>query len=564
MKNVEIEDDQVGRDSDSNNEQASSKEDSDKNSTRHVVEECEMVAVISISGSGEDTLCFHVSYRKINLVESDMCSHWNSLIERTSLRPEFWKITRSERAQNTATSNGKPTAGICSLREQVEDILIAENWSEEKVEEWGADVEARVERFEHTVEMTSNAISALDFNREKVKVEREREEEEVRLRSRFEKEKRLEEMRLQFSEQYQSKQSEEKTLNTQKGGMKVELPKLSITKFNGIAIDWMRFWNQFSTEIDVAKISNVSKFTYLKELLDSKVDLLIDGLPFTPEVYELQNLTQEPTKQAMLTSEPRHVTYPVVVVKINGVDCRALLDTGVGSSYASATLINRIWVPASRVEQRKIEMMMHTTMRRIQVYNLKISNCDKDFELRTNVSKIGEVGELVAEYTRFGWTITSPGTELDLSDLYLTRSTDEDNDRLCSLDVFGIQDSPSSRSNSVYEDYKQQLDYDAVIKEYLDQGIVQMVSGNVRTTGKVFYIPHNIVVRDQAESTKATSSDGRALRDFQTEEDWPEDITTVPSTESETEVKKIKDAFASAFLEALMISCIDFPSRKQS
>eukprot|EP00795_Rhopilema_esculentum_P014825 gene14825-5942_t len=89
------------------------------------------------------------------------------------------------------------------------------------------------------------------------------------------------------------------------------------------------------------------------------------------------NQSREPTDQTMLTSETRHVTYPVVLVKINGVKCRALLDTGEGSSYASATLIDHIGVPASRVEQRKIEMMMHTTMRRIQVCNLKSATVTK-------------------------------------------------------------------------------------------------------------------------------------------------------------------------------------------
>ena len=33
-------------------------------------------------------------------------------------------------------------------------------------------------------------------------------------------------------------------------------------------------------------------------------------------------------------------------------------------------------------------MMMHTTMRKIQIYNLKISNCEEDFELCTDVSKV--------------------------------------------------------------------------------------------------------------------------------------------------------------------------------
>ena len=62
-----------------------------------------------------------------------------------------------------------------------------------------------------------------------------------------------------------------------------KLPKLKITKFEGTALDWFRFWNQFETEIDQVQISPISKFSYLKELLVPKVRLLIDGLPFTSE-----------------------------------------------------------------------------------------------------------------------------------------------------------------------------------------------------------------------------------------------------------------------------------------
>ena len=57
----------------------------------------------------------------------------------------------------------------------------------------------------------------------------------------------------------------------------VKLPKLKITKFEGTALDWFWFWNQFQTEIDQVQISPISKFSYLKELLVPKVRLLIDG-----------------------------------------------------------------------------------------------------------------------------------------------------------------------------------------------------------------------------------------------------------------------------------------------
>ena len=61
----------------------------------------------------------------------------------------------------------------------------------------------------------------------------------------------------------------------------VKFPKLKIKTFEGTTLDWFRFWNQFETEID--QVSPISKFSYLKELLVSKVRLLIDGLPFTFE-----------------------------------------------------------------------------------------------------------------------------------------------------------------------------------------------------------------------------------------------------------------------------------------
>ena len=47
--------------------------------------------------------------------------------------------------------------------------------------------------------------------------------------------------------------------------------------------------------------------------------------------------------EGLLTAHQRdklEVVYPVVLVKINRVKNRALLDTGAGSSYASAQLIN--------------------------------------------------------------------------------------------------------------------------------------------------------------------------------------------------------------------------------
>ena len=44
------------------------------------------------------------------------------------------------------------------------------------------------------------------------------------------------------------------------------------------------------------------------------------------------------------------VIYPVVVAKVNGITWRALLDTGAGSSYATAALVKRLGKQPSRTE----------------------------------------------------------------------------------------------------------------------------------------------------------------------------------------------------------------------
>ena len=45
--------------------------------------------------------------------------------------------------------------------------------------------------------------------------------------------------------------------------------------------------------------------------------------------------------------------FPVVVVKVNGLKCRALIDSGAGGSYASARLIKMLNGVKSRLNESK-------------------------------------------------------------------------------------------------------------------------------------------------------------------------------------------------------------------
>ena len=75
-----------------------------------------------------------------------------------------------------------------------------------------------------------------------------------------------------------------------------------------------------------------------------------------------------------------------------------------------------------------------------------------------SVPKIGETGQPVAELTKFGWIIMSPGKEpVDLTNVLLTQTSHVDYEELCRLDVLGLSDTPSNDQSSVHAEFKEQL-----------------------------------------------------------------------------------------------------------
>ena len=66
--------------------------------------------------------------------------------------------------------------------------------------------------------------------------------------------------------------------------IKAELPKLIMTRFSGTHNDWIKFWNQFEAEMDKSNWPSISKFSYLKEILEPKLCLLVDGLTFKTKI----------------------------------------------------------------------------------------------------------------------------------------------------------------------------------------------------------------------------------------------------------------------------------------
>ena len=220
--------------------------------------------------------------------------------------------------------------------------------------------------------------------------------------------------------------------------------------------------------------------------------------------------------RVMYQPNQRNVIYSVVVVEVEGVRCRALLDTGSGNSYVTSTLMTLIKNKPIRQEIKTIEMMLHTTTEKINIYDVSITDVNKKLTMSSEVScvdrpvlltlpnpryedviannpylegvtmddvdtkpmspvhmiletsdyvriktatpaKVGDDGKPVAGRTRLGWTIMSQGREINHSYLMLRRSAREDYMEFCSLDVLGLKDRPEGDQTTVLEEFNEQL-----------------------------------------------------------------------------------------------------------
>lgn len=66
----------------------------------------------------------------------------------------------------------------------------------------------------------------------------------------------------------------------------IKLQKYTISPFSGDYKNWLRFWNQFTVEVDGSLLSEISKFNYLLELVKGKPKDDILGLPHTGDGYK--------------------------------------------------------------------------------------------------------------------------------------------------------------------------------------------------------------------------------------------------------------------------------------
>ena len=100
-------------------------------------------------------------------------------------------------------------------------------------------------------------------------------------------------------------------------------------------------------------------------------------------------------KEKLLATEPRSkpVVYPIVNVNVEGIECRALLDTGAGSSYASAALMDRLSKRSQSKEVQKIEMMLGSSTREVCLSKINVESVNGKEKLEVEVTRV-ERGKL--------------------------------------------------------------------------------------------------------------------------------------------------------------------------
>ena len=313
----------------------------------------------------------------------------------------------------------------------------------------------------------------------------------------------------------------------------------------------------------------------------------------------------QPQADVLLITGEQGVVHPDVIVKVEEVVCRALLYTGAGSSYVSAQLIEKIGKKPIKREHWQIDMMLSTKTTKIEIYNVEVESLNESFSLILDVSKVdrgelltvpnpkyeemirrfahlrgvhmeeksekdelpihviigasdyskiktstkprvGTPGEPVAELTNFGWSIMSPGHEADFTNMFFTKSKAADYERLCLLDILGLEE--NEVRDSVYQDFRAQLKrtedgryqtgliwksdilelpnnkagsrarlgklvqrlekqpelydkYEKILIDQEEQGIIEKVS-NENPIKREFYLPRRAVVREQQKAPK--------------------------------------------------------------
>ena len=193
-------------------------------------------------------------------------------------------VARNVRQLTRLSSQMKTKVDECyDLVSTITEMKLNEDEDEESATDWSMNASRKLQTYDDTLDDIEELLKEVKEEEANKERRKDREEEEDRRRRwRQEEENRIEKQR-KFELDMEDKRMKRLTEETQKA----KLPKLQISKFDGSVIDWVRFWEQFETEIDkCSSYADITKFSYLRELLSAQPKTEIAGLPFNEDGYQ--------------------------------------------------------------------------------------------------------------------------------------------------------------------------------------------------------------------------------------------------------------------------------------
>ena len=93
--------------------------------------------------------------------------------------------------------------------------------------------------------------------------------------------------------------------------------------------------------------------------------------------------------------------FPVVQIKVDGVECRALISSGAGSSYASAKLINLLKKRPVDVTRKRVDMLMGSHVAHLETYQASLGSMSGGFNMDVNLVKVNKEELLSIDNPRY-------------------------------------------------------------------------------------------------------------------------------------------------------------------
>ena len=285
------------------------------------------------------------------------------------------------------------------LKHKVQELMISESEESKATDEFTTKIEEDMATFDGVVNELEKSVKRLNDGEQAKPWSKVDQEHEENFRRRYEEEMRLKEMRMEMRKKYVDSEGKKSASESNKYNwgftQSVEAlrksternPKIFFSPDKNLKLDKMYYTreNEHKSRVCIycdkegrksSECKTVAKVSERRLILSQK-RLCFNCTGSKHRASECRSTKTcltckekhhtsicEKSSNMLLTTNTSLVTYPVLVIEVEGVKCRALIDTGAGSPYASSKLLNKINKKPIRREIKRIETLMHSVVKK--------------------------------------------------------------------------------------------------------------------------------------------------------------------------------------------------------